>query len=106
MTRRLPLALLLPALLLAACGSRGPAPRTAAAQEDPAVAECRTESRNSPEVRELFREENPANQTQHALVEQRRTEAERRAFRDCLRRRGVIHGGGVEQVRPALFFGQ
>jgi hypothetical protein len=33
-----------------------------------------------------------------------RTEAEARAFDQCLRQRGIRRGGGVERVRPPGFF--
>lgn len=100
---RLCLALALPALLLAACG----APRTARPApepERPEIAECRREARDSGAMRDLGRQLNPSNPANMDRLRAEAAEAERRAFNDCLRRRGVLRGGGVEPVRrPGMF---
>ncbi|MGG5811547.1 phosphoribosylamine--glycine ligase [Falsiroseomonas sp. CW058] len=90
--------LILALLAAAGCGARQPAaPATA---EDPAVAACRDEARDSPAVRDLGRRMliGDISQTERVRAEQRAAEA--RAFNDCLRRRGLARGGGVEQVQP------
>lgn len=96
---------LVAALLLAACGS---APRTAQAPaqpENPEVAACREEARASASVRDVARQANPNNVNQSDRLRQMQADAEARAVNDCLRRRGVIRGGGVEPVRrPGLAF--
>lgn len=93
------LALLLP---LAACGGRAPAPEPVPL--DPGVAECRAEARNSAEVRRVERERVPGNTGNAMRVNEERSEVEQRLVTDCLRRRGLTRGGGVEPVRrPALF---
>jgi membrane-bound lytic murein transglycosylase B len=86
-------------LLLAACGGTAPAPSATANPADPAIAECREEARNSPEVRELWREANMNTPTQRERMRQRRSEVETRVYGDCIRRRGLVRGGGVEPVR-------
>lgn len=90
-------------LALAACGGRTPAPGPDA-PADPGVAECRAEARDSPEMRRLQRERLLGNTTNEARVTVERDTLEQRLFTDCLRRRGLTRGGGVESVnRPALF---
>lgn len=94
--------LALPLLLaLAACGgTSAPAPR---AGEDPQVAECREEARQSPPVRDLGRQMNFNNPTQMDRLREEQRAAEARVFQDCLRRRGLSRGGGVEPLRrPGL----
>lgn len=87
--------------LLAAC-SRTPA--TPAAPENPEVAICREEARNIPVSRDLRARLTTMHAAGRAEIEREQAEAESRAFNDCLRRRGVLRGGGVEQVRrPGLF---
>ncbi len=87
--------------LLAAC-SRTPA--TPAAPENPEVAVCREEARSIPVSRELRARLLSTTVAGRAEIEREQAEAESRAFNDCLRRRGVLRGGGVEQVRrPGLF---
>jgi hypothetical protein len=90
-------------LLLAACGG---APARAPAEPDSAeMAACRAEGRSAgASSREIARQQNISNPTQMARIRQMQEEAEQRAFRDCLRRRGLVRGGGVEPVRqPGLF---
>jgi hypothetical protein len=95
------LALLAP-LALAACGGAAPPPPPAPL--DPGVAECRAEARNSAEVRRVERERVPGNTGNAMRVNEERAEVEQRLVTDCLRRRGLTRGGGVEPVRrPALF---
>lgn len=88
-------------LLLAGCAARGPAdvaPQTAA------EAECRQEARSSPAVRDLARRMVIGIQAQMDRVQEEQRIAESQAYTDCLRRRGLSRGGGVEAVRrPGLF---
>jgi hypothetical protein len=93
---------LLPLLLAAACAGRQPTAQPAQ-PESAAVAECRAEARSSPAVQETWREWVPFNMPNNARVNDERAEAERRAFNDCLRRRGLSRGGGVEPVRRPSF---
>jgi|GEM_PF-1155266 len=92
----------LAALLLAACG--GTPARQAGPPEDPAVAECRAEASRGDEVRNAWRTANLTGPGEQERTRARIAEAEARALNDCLRRRGVIRGGGVERVRPPSFF--
>ena len=89
--------------LLAACARTPAPPPTPSVPDTPEVAACRAEARNSPEVRDIGHRMNPANTYQTARVAALRDEAEGRAFNDCLRRRGISRGGGVERVRPPGF---
>jgi hypothetical protein len=92
------------ALLLSACGGGAQPPRAAAEPESPAVAACRDEARRSTQVANIGREQNISDPTQMQRIAQRQQEAETRAFRECLRLRGLSRGGGVEAVRrPGLF---
>lgn len=96
------LAALLLVLAAAGCGSRrtaGQAAAAAAAPEPPEAAICRAEARDSPEVRRLARELNAENLQNALRVGEERRVAEIRAYRDCMRRRGVAMPGGVEPVR-------
>ena len=94
---------LLAALALMSCASRPAAP-VADVPVDPGVAECRAEARASPEMRLLQRERVMGNTTNEARVAAEREALEQRLLTDCLRRRGLTRGGGVEPVRrPALF---
>ncbi len=87
-------ALLLP-LLLAACA--GAAPRQAALS--PEQEACRSEAESSTPAQEFGRRWNPANENLMAELRAERTRAVEAAYRDCLRRRGVVRGGGVERVQ-------
>ena len=95
MTRAFPSAFPLAALLaLAACGTT--APRT------PEEA-CRAEARNTPAVREAEQRVNPAveNPNSRARVEGEAAAAERRAYLQCMRVRGLSPpGAGVEPRQP------
>jgi len=82
--------------LLAACSRTPAAP---AAPENPEVAVCREEARNIPVSRDLRARLLTTHMAGRGEIEREQAEAENRAFTDCLRRRGVIRGGGVEPVR-------
>ncbi len=84
-------------LALAACAGRGAGP--AAEANDPARAECRQEARGSPAVRDLSRRMVIGQWSQTERIDEEQQEAESRAYSDCLRRRGLARGGGVEAVR-------
>jgi hypothetical protein len=83
-------------LLLAACAARAPEPPRMA--EGPDQAACRAEAAQASTPRDTWRRMNDQNAT---LMDQLRAEAaqaQEAAFRECLRRRGVRRGGGVERV--------
>jgi hypothetical protein len=82
-------------LLLAACGAT-PEP---AAPENPGIAACREEARAAGASRDFARQSVPNNQSNQFRLDQERAVAERAALSDCLRRRGLSRGGGVEPVR-------
>ena len=87
-------ALLLP--LLAACG----APPRAPAEPEPAgFAECRAEGQRAADAVDLGRQAMPGNATQTDRLAAERNAVAQRGFEDCLRRRGLTRGGGVEAVR-------
>lgn len=90
-------------LLLAACGG-GTASRAPAQPENPEFAACREEARSSAQVADIGRQMNLSNPTQMDRIAQAQAEAEQRAYRDCLRRRGLVRGGGVEPVRRQGLF--
>jgi hypothetical protein len=94
MTRTLAAACL---LALAACGGRSAAP--VAQADGPVQAECREEARQAPASRDSYRRLVIGQWAQQERVEEEIRDAEGRAYADCLRRRGVLRGGGVEQVR-------
>jgi hypothetical protein len=102
MTRASLIALALPALLIAGCsgGYNDNSWLSAEQRQNPAFDECRTEARNSPEIRAAWRQMNATNRTHEDRVNAEAILARDRALDDCLRRRGVIRGGGVERVRP------
>jgi hypothetical protein len=88
-------------LLLAACGSgRTALPGTA---DGPAQAECRAEARQSPEVEAQWRRVVIGLPSSEEQVRREQGQAETRAFTDCLRRRGLVRGGGVEPLRQPGF---
>jgi hypothetical protein len=101
MTRGTLMALALPAALLAGCtGYNDRSWLTAEERQNPAYEECRVEARTSPGVRDAFRQMNPVDLTHQDRVNAEAVLARARALDECLRRRGVIRGGGVERVRP------
>ncbi|MBU8536538.1 phosphoribosylamine--glycine ligase [Falsiroseomonas tokyonensis] len=85
-------------LLLAGCGGRA-APGPAASANSPAHAECRAEAQRAPAVADLSRRVVIGLPYSEDQLNQARQEAEGRAFTDCLRRRGLVRGGGVEPLR-------
>ena len=90
-------ALVLLPLLLAGC-SRTPNLASMPQPTDPGVAECRDES-TMVASRALARESWPSNSINVIRIDRERQAAESRAFTDCLRRRGLARGGGVEPVQ-------
>jgi predicted small lipoprotein YifL len=96
MTRATFLALAL--LSLGACGTTAPAPPPEA-PATPTHAACRSEAQNDPAVISLGQQANPLNfGNQNRLAHETRL-AELRAYRECLRRNGILAPGGVEAVR-------
>ncbi|MGG5821378.1 hypothetical protein [Falsiroseomonas sp. HW251] len=92
------------AALLAACGRGGPEPAPMLTDDPAAMQECRAEARNSQQVRDVQRTAWNENLYRTDIVNRNLREAEANAELDCLRRRGVVRGGGVEQVRPPALF--
>ena len=86
-------------LLLSGCGlfggSRAPLPE----ENTPDHRACREEARAAPAVRALEAQRNPANAFNMQRLNEERRIQEIRAYRDCLRRRGLTLPGGVEPVR-------
>ncbi len=72
-------------LALAGCGGTPRPP------EDPAVAECRRETRDAPEVRAVFRRQRPEDDGSWLQNELRVAQAP--LIRSCLARRGVTEYG-------------
>lgn len=96
--RALPLAAL---LLLGGCSLfRGSNPVTAEDQETPEQRACRAEAERSPQVLALYRERFPDNTWNTQRVDREQRVAFNRAYRDCLRARGLAMPGGVEPVVP------
>jgi hypothetical protein len=93
------------ALLLAACTPAYRADEAAfRGPDDAAHRECRAEAERSPDVVVAGRQAFLGNPAQQERTEAGRQEAVGRAYQDCLRRRGLIRGGGVEPVRrPSMF---
>lgn len=92
-------ALLALPLLLAGCGWFS---RSAPEPEPEARAEyraCRREAEGSPEVRALAAQSTPDWALNESRLGPQRQAAINRAYRDCLRRRGLGLPGGVESVR-------
>ncbi|WP_159999141.1 phosphoribosylamine--glycine ligase [Roseomonas sp. 18066] len=87
-------------LTLGACASSAPAPLLQDPPATPTHAACRSEARNDPAVISLGQQANPLNfGNQNRLAHETRV-AELRAYRECLRRNGIMAPGGVEAVRP------
>ena len=98
-------ALVLAALLLGACTPTYRADEAAfRGPDDAAHRECRAEAENAPTVMEFGRRVLPGNVAQQERLSAERQDALARAYQDCLRRRGLVRGGGVEPVRrPGMF---
>jgi hypothetical protein len=96
-------ALLLP--LLAACGAPARAPTRAPAEAEPAgYAECRAEAQQGATAVNLGRQWVPNSPNLDERLAAERDAAVQRGFNECLRRRGLVRGGGVEAVRrPGMF---
>jgi hypothetical protein len=95
MRRAAPLAL----LLLTGCGLFGGGRPLPPEADTPDHRACREEARGAPAVRALEAQRNPSNVSNMARLDEERRLAEIRAYRDCLRRRGLALPGGVEPVR-------
>jgi hypothetical protein len=68
------------------------------AADTPEQAECRRVARNDPAVRDALRPLSPGNNDQ--IIQGEVNRATDRAFRNCLRDRGLPGGGGVEIPPP------
>ncbi len=91
-------ALLLLPLLLAGCGwfSGSPAPDPEARPE---YAACRREAERDPQVVALAAQATPDWALNESRLGPQRQTLLNRAYRDCLRRRGLGMPGGVETLR-------
>lgn len=98
------IARILPVLFLPLVAACGGTPEPPAPPENPGVAGCRAEAQAAFSSRSFARQASPGNATNEVRLERERAEAERVAFNDCLRRRGLARGGGVEPLRrPGSF---
>lgn len=88
-------------LLLSGCG--GGRDRLPDAAEGPVQQECRAEAGQAPAVQEEWRRMVIGNPASEERVRQAQRQAESRAYADCLRRRGLMRGGGVEPSRRLGF---
>ena len=97
--------LVLAALLLGACTPSYRADEAALrGPDDPAHRECRSEAENAPAAVDAGRRALIGNVPQQDRLAAERQDAVARAYQDCLRRRGLIRGGGVEPIRrPGMF---
>jgi len=66
--------------------------------DTPAQAECRRVARNDPAVRDVLRSLSPGNNDE--IIQGDVNRATERAFRNCLRDRGLPGAGGVEIPPP------
>ncbi len=98
MTRTL---FLLGSLLLAACSG---SPATPARPLTPEETACRQEA-NDAQIAVDAHRANPTNLTYTDRLNAEAEAAREAAYRDCLARRGVRRGGGVERVRRQGLFG-
>jgi hypothetical protein len=86
-------------LLLAACGGR-PASEIPLEEDTPDHRACRAEARNSPGITALNAQRNSMNQFNAERLANEQRVLFGRAYRDCLRARGLAAPGGVEPLRP------
>jgi hypothetical protein len=95
-------AALVPILLaLGGCGLFEPSTPPLAREDDtPEHRACRAEAKASPAMRALERQRNPANEYNTERLEREERGVFTRAYRDCLRARGLALPGGVEAVTP------
>ena len=89
------LVLLPPGCGLFGGGSRPPPPE----EDTPDHRACRQEARSAPAVVALEAQRNPLNTFNMQRLDEERRLLEIRAYRDCLRSRGLTLPGGVEPVR-------
>jgi len=82
-------------LILAGCADRAPP----GPPESPELAACREEARTAASGPDLSRQSFPGQVANEERLRRIRAEAESTAYTDCLRRRGLARGGGVEPVR-------
>jgi hypothetical protein len=88
-------------LLLGGCSLFGPpGPKLPPPDDSPDARACRSEARNSPEVRALARQFYDPNQTNVDRMQGEVGRAQNRAYRDCMRARGHGPQGGVEAQVP------
>lgn len=90
-------------LLLAGCGGGGAAVPAPDMANNPLHAACRAEARQSPAVAAESQRVVIGLPSSEERFAQSRQAAENRAFTDCLRRRGLARGGGVEPLRQPGF---
>lgn len=97
-----PAAVLAALLLLGACSlfRSAEAPAIPADQDTPEHRACREEARQSPAVLALNRQRYPQNEFNTDRLEREGRMAVNRAYRDCLRARGLALPGGVEASVP------
>jgi len=91
----IPLLLAMSAATLAACGPAGEPPRGGAPMTN---AECRAEAEADPAVQATAAMSGPPSYGMTPAARIARAEALQRAYRDCLRRRGLPASGGVERL--------
>jgi predicted small lipoprotein YifL len=88
--------------LLGGCGLYGSlfSPAPARQPETPEQQECREEARRSPSLTALNRQRMPGNSVNDDRLNREERSLLARAFRDCLRARGLTLPGGVEPEQP------
>ena len=86
-------------VLLAGCGTPPPTrPVLIGDDEAPEYQACRAEAEKSPALRALAKESYPANNFNQDRMVREQQVALNKAYRDCLRARGLAMPGGVESV--------